>query len=69
MKVLKVYPQEVGIQLEFRLSELKLLKKALDNSTINVSTEVPGSMEASQYVTETFYPEIARLIEEFSDGS
>ena len=69
MRVLKVFPIDVSLTCEFRLSEIKKLLTVLDNCTITVSADIEGSFEARDFVVDELHPELKRLIKDFDDGS
>lgn len=69
MKVLKVYPVDITVVCELRISEVKKIMKALENSEITVTEKDEGSFEARDYVVEEFYPWLKQITEDFKDVS
>ena len=59
-----VYPKDVCVVLEVRLSDLKKLRESLDMCEINKLKVTTEQLEAARYLQEDFYPFLAQLIKD-----
>jgi len=66
MRILEAKSRDIYFIVDFSLSEIKLLKAALDTATFTFDGENDQEARAaSRYVTEALYP----LLEEIIDNS
>lgn len=61
MKVIQVYPEDVMIVMELRLSEAKKISTAIDNSTLNDAK----CKESNDFVIDIFLEKLHSVIKEF----
>jgi len=65
MNIIDVRPKGMYVTIEFSFEQLERIRDFLEKAKVAFdSTEEPEMAVASQYVTETFYPELDRFIEE-----
>lgn len=64
MKLLSVEAREIVAVFEISLSDLKKLKRAMDLTELNCNSDVPGDVEATEYLIKEFYPYIDRVLKE-----
>lgn len=67
LRILKVYPKDVYITMEISLADIKKIVVALDNATIAFDGKDPESAAATTFVTQEFYPELVKLIEDVKE--
>jgi hypothetical protein len=67
MDVIKVYPKDVSILLEFRATELDKIKTAMDDCKLTYFGVDPAKMEAQTFFKDVFYPFLTELMKSLKD--
>lgn len=67
-KVVDIFPKDVHITVEFGLTEVVLIKDALDNCELRLNLEDEHDRKVHEYIHERFYPFLKELLRE-ADGS
>lgn len=64
MRLLNMEHRDIHVVMDFSLYELTMLRDILSKAQINYNSEEnPELAEASEFLTEKFYPFINKLIE------
>lgn len=68
MHLLGVQFRDTYCNLEMSLEDMKKLQLALNLVTVNFDGEKPEEVEATEYMTEKFYPALSAIIKEIEDS-
>ena len=61
---LSVLPRDVCITIEFTITELRLIQKGLEMSSIAFNGEIDEERKAAEYISEEFSSFIQNLLDE-----
>ena len=67
-KILDIFPKDIHITVEFGLSELILLKDALDASELRLNLEDENDRKVHEFIHARFYPFLKELLREANDA-
>ena len=60
-EVVDIVPKDIHVLVEIKVSELKLLKQAMDMCQVNM-VQGDDAIKAEQYFTKEFYPFVDKLL-------
>jgi hypothetical protein len=69
MRTLEIRPEEILILSEFRYSELKKIKMAMDMCTVEADLSDSAQKESHDFFVKNFYSWVNSTIEHLEDGS
>lgn len=68
MRNLEFLPEDVLIVTEFRLSELKMLQEAMNNTTVSLNLTDPEQLKTNEFFTNSFMTWINSTIRDIENG-
>jgi hypothetical protein len=67
MDVVKVYPKDISVLVEFRATELEKIKTAMDDCKLTYFGSDQYKMDAQVFFKNTFYPFLTELLKSLKD--
>ena len=68
MVVINVYPKDVCVVIEHRVSDLKKIHKAMNHCTLKILQDDPQQVDADTAFHE-FYNTLTEILEDLPDGA
>jgi len=67
MNFIQAIPRDIVMLTEVTLTEARHLQTILDNMTFNMDSNKPSHVAANNYLHETLYPNIEKLVHEMEE--